>query len=552
MAHPSIADPVHNDFASPRSPERPPHKRAKMRKRVQSIWQEAPLWVHITIVAAGALLAIAAVLISANWPYRHRKIHAMLEDVLTSDVSFTGYHRLYFPRPGFEATGITIRRKTAPAGTPPLGHIDSMRVVGTWTDLVMLRQRVEQVEVTGFRIVVPAIGSNANKMSFPQGSAKEFSGPETMIERMVVHDSILEILRQSGKPLVFPIKQVEFTNLHKGEAFTYAVDMQNAIPRGRILARGSMGPILAHDFDGTPLTGTFAFTGVNLHDVGEISGTLDSRGEFRGSIRQMQVEASQTTPNFAVTDGKYTRVDGTIEGTLSGVNGDLAVRLIELKIGPTMIHATGSIAGSPKKTNLDINVEHGRVEDVMRPFIHGDVPITGPVSLRSHAYLGPPGDGFIARLRLNGSFDVPADKVTDKDTEKSLSAFSQRAQGKQKNTGLQSDASAPPPGTDVLSSLKGPAKVENGVASTSHLTFRVPGADATLAGTYRFHDNAVHLTGNLKRDTDISHTATGFKSLLLKPLAPFFKKKNAGAVIPIAVTGLPGHYKVSQNLAHNK
>jgi len=53
-------------------------------------------------------------------------------------------------------------------------------------------------------------------------------------------------------------------------------------------------------------------------------------------------------------------------------------------------------------------------------------------------------------------------------------------------------------------------------------------------------------------DTDISHTATGFKSFLLKPLAPFFKKKNAGAVIPIAVTGLPGHYQVSQNIAHNK
>lgn len=104
----------------------------------------------------------------------------------------------------------------------------------------------------------------------------------------------------------------------------------------------------------------------------------------------------------------------------------------------------------------------------------------------------------------------------------------------------------------MLSSLQGPVKIENGVATTSRLQFRVPGAETTLAGTYRFHDNAVHLTGNLMMDTDISHTATGFKSFLLKPLAPFFKKKNAGAVIPIAVTGLPGHYQVSQNIAHNK
>jgi hypothetical protein len=53
-------------------------------------------------------------------------------------------------------------------------------------------------------------------------------------------------------------------------------------------------------------------------------------------------------------------------------------------------------------------------------------------------------------------------------------------------------------------------------------------------------------------DTDISHTATGFKSWLLKPLAPFFKKKNGGAVVPIAVTGGPGNYKVTQDLMHTK
>jgi hypothetical protein len=53
-------------------------------------------------------------------------------------------------------------------------------------------------------------------------------------------------------------------------------------------------------------------------------------------------------------------------------------------------------------------------------------------------------------------------------------------------------------------------------------------------------------------DTDISHTTTGFKSFLLKPLAAFFKTKNAGAVVPIAVTGTPGNYKVTQNLTHSK
>jgi hypothetical protein len=53
-------------------------------------------------------------------------------------------------------------------------------------------------------------------------------------------------------------------------------------------------------------------------------------------------------------------------------------------------------------------------------------------------------------------------------------------------------------------------------------------------------------------DADISHATTGVKSMLLKPLIPFFKKKKAGAEIPIAVTGGPGSYKVGQDILPKK
>lgn len=543
MAHISITPP---------EPKTPPHQ-GRVRRKVRSIWHEAPLWVHCVVVAVAALLATGAVLVSANWPYRHRKIQPMLEDVLTSDVVFSGYHRIYFPRPGFVATGVTIRRKTAPPGAPPLGYINSMIVEGTWTDLIMLRQRVELIDITGFHIRVPAIGSQESKQSFPAGSAKDFSGPETMIERMVVHNSLLEVMRDNAKPLAFPIKQLEILNLHKGEALTYAVDMRNPFPSGRILAHGSMGPIHGSDFPSTPVSGNFAFVQVNLHDVGEISGALAAHGLFKGNLRTMEVETSVDVPNFAVTDGRPTAVKGSMQTAFSGDNGDLDIHAIDLTIRESHIHATGSIKGDAKATNLDITVERGRAEDLMQPFIHKEVPITGPVALKSHAYLGPPGDGFIAKLRMTGSFDVPAEKLTDKKTEKNLSAFSQRAQGKEKpNTGVETNGKSPTGETDALSSIKGPARIENGVVQTSGLIFKVAGASAELNGTFRFRDEAVHLTGTLKMNTDISHTSTGFKSFLLKPLAPFFKKKNAGAVIPIAVTGLPGHYKVSQDIAHNK
>jgi AsmA-like C-terminal region len=544
MAHSALTPPI-PDSSKPR-------QRGRIRREVRSIWHEAPIWVHCVIVAVGVLLAVAAVLISANWPYRHRKIASMLEDVLASEVTFTGYHRTYFPRPGFVATGITMKRKSAP-DLPPLGHVDSMAVAGTWSDLIMLRRRVEFVDITGLHVVVPPIGSKENHEDFPAGSGKDFDGPDTAIEHFAVHNSLLDIMRTNGQRFSFPIKELEIRNLHKGEALTYAVDMQNAIPSGHIFARGAMGPINGADFLSTPVNGNFSFTQVKLSDVGRVSGNLNARGVFKGTLRSMEIETSTDTPDFAVIDGRPTPVNATMQATLAGLHGDLDIHAIDIKVVGTQIHVSGTIQGEPKTTNLDVSVDRGRAEDVMRPFMHDEVPIVGTVSVKGHAYLGPPGDGFIQKFRMTGAFDIPAERVSDRETEKNLSAFSERASGKRgPNTGVDPGKSATEDARDVLSSLKGSASIKNGVASTSGLTFQVAGASAKLAGTFSFHDERVHLTGNLKMDTDISHTATGFKSVLLKPLAPFFKKKNAGAVVPIAVTGLPGHYQVSQDITHTK
>jgi hypothetical protein len=60
------------------------------------------------------------------------------------------------------------------------------------------------------------------------------------------------------------------------------------------------------------------------------------------------------------------------------------------------------------------------------------------------------------------------------------------------------------------------------------------------------------MLGDVSIQSDVSHAATGVKSMLLKPLIPFFKKHNAGAKIPIAITGSPNQYKVTQDILHNK
>ncbi|HEY6490751.1 MAG TPA: AsmA-like C-terminal region-containing protein [Terracidiphilus sp.] len=474
----------------------------------------------------------------------------LLEDMLGSQLEIAHYHRTYFPHPGFVAEGLILRRKSAP-DLAPLGTVKQLAVQGAWTDFLLLRPRVRLVDLQALHIVIPAPGSRANREDFPPGSAADFGGPDSLIQHLKIHDGLLEILRENGTLFSFPIKELDLQNFQKGRTIKYVVDMQNAIPHGHIESSGNFGPLNAGNLAATPVSGTFAFSAVNLHDVGDLRGTLSSAGHFWGALGAIEAAADSDTPEFAVDDGRPTPVHGNVRCTVNGLTGEVAFQQLEVKSGATTIVANGSVAGAPKVTHLEVSIAHGRVQDVLRPFLHGAVPLTGRVDLRAQADLDrvQSGVGFLKRLHVNGTFDVPTGHATDPTMEKTLTDFSHRAQSHNDAPGNEQAAD---PEADALSTLRGRAQIENGVVSSPDLTFGVPGAQATLQGTFRFRDETAHLTGRLAMQAGISHTATGFKSFLLKPLDPFLRKGSAGAVIPIAVVGGPGHYEVTHDFSHKK
>jgi hypothetical protein len=433
-------------------------------------------------------------------------------------------------------------------------------VQGTWLDLLMLRKRVRLVSITGLHIVIPPLGSRANHEEFPPGSSENFGGPTAVVEQLRIHESILDILRTDGSRYSFPIRMLTIHNLQKGQALGYSVDMQNAKPTGHIFSTGNFGPLNAHDLGATPLSGDFTFSSVNLSDIGKVSGTLASVGHFHGDLAALEADATSNTPDFAVGSGKATPFTASVHSTINGLNGDVILRGVDAKTGKTTIHIQGGIVGSPKVINVDTTVIGGRVQDILRPFLENEVPVAGMVWLHSHARLDPSGNGlkFLQRLRVDGAFDVPGERLTDRATEQKLLAFSQRARGGKTSesdpgsAGAASADSASSSSTDVLSSLNGHATIRDGVVSTPRITFQIPGAAVDLNGSFNFRDSTVRLVGNLHMDSDVSHTTTGFKSVLMKPLIPFFKKDKAGAVIPIAVTGSKGGYKVAQDVLPRK
>jgi hypothetical protein len=505
-------------------------------------------WALCLTVAIVILGAIGFHYISEYWPYRYRNIKPLLENVFASHIKIGHYHRTYFPRPGFVATEITLRRNTAP-NLPPVGSIRNLVVQSTWVDLLLLRKSVSVVDVKGLHVVIPPVGTRANREDFPPGSSADFSGPSTVVERLDIHDSILDIMRTNGSRYSYPIRQLIIRNVHKGETVTYSVDMQNAKPAGHLRASGTFGPLTPKSLGATPLSGDFTFSPVNLHDFGGISGVLSAAGHFQGTLSAIETYATSDTPDFAVGSGRPTAILGSVKCTVNGLNGDLVLNDVDVKIGATTVHAQGDIMGRPKVTDLDITVTHGRAQDILRPFFQDEVPIVGRALLRGHARLEPVINKakFLQRLEMDGTFEVPAERLTDKPLEQKLTDFSERAQrSKPSEGGPGRDAQTSDPPASVLSSIQGQVKIRYGIVSTHQLAFRVPGAAADLSGIYNLHDRSVHMLGNLQMDSDISHVTTGFKSLLLKPLIPFFKRKNAGAVIPIAITGYPNHYKITQ------
>jgi len=508
------------------------------------------------LVAAGGCVVLLCILtvglyfVDQRWPYRYRNVKPVLESVFASKLTIDHYHRTYFPHPGFVATEMTLRRNTAP-NLPPVGSTQELVVQGRWIDLLLLRNRVWLVDVTGLHVVIPPVRSEANREDFPPDASSDFAGPSTAVQLFVMHDAVLDILRTNGGRYTFPIHEVRIGNLQAGKAVSYSIDMMTPRPTGHIQANGSFGPLLPKNLGGTTLSGTFTYTQVDFKSIGGMSGMMTSQGKFLGSIDAIQVSATSVIPDFAVGRGKQTQVTVVSQGTVNGLNRDIVLHRVETRTGATLIEASGTIMGAPKVTDLDITVTKGRAEDLLRPFAHEDVPIIGSVWLKTHAHIDAAENAktFLERLKMDGSFDVPAEQITDRHTEQSLSRFSQRAQA---DPSAKNEEQVTGAANDVVSSIKGPAIVREGMVTTRGLEFIVPGASAHLHGTYNLKGGAVNLTGDLRMQNDISHVTTGFKSALLKPFAPFFKKKKAGAVVPIAITGRPGAYKVGQDLLHDK
>jgi alkylated DNA repair dioxygenase AlkB len=151
----------------------------------------------------------------------------------------------------------------------------------------------------------------------------------------------------------------------------------------------------------------------------------------------------------------------------------------------------------------------------------------GATNFHAHVVWPSGNQKFLKRVVLQSDFEIEHAQWTKPERQMSVNMLSKKASGKKKD----------PETPNVTADLKGKVLLSNEIAKFQDTSFQVPGAEAVMHGTYNLQDTKMDFHGDLKTEASISDDSTGVKAVLLKPLDPLFKKKHAGAVVPVEMTG---------------
>ncbi len=460
------------------------------------------------------------------WPYSQKQVLQDFHEASDSQVQVRNFRRVYFPSPGCIVEGLVFHH--APNEDKPLITIEKVTVQGSYLELIA--QKVTRITAEGVHISIPAFGT---------GKVLRTTPSKITIGEFVTKNATLEFATQEpGKFLRFDIHQAIIHDIGWSIPFKYEVKVRNPEPPGEVTAEGKFGPWNSSNAGQTPFSGGYKFENADLSFYKAIAGTLSSTGQFSGILGHIDISGTTNVPDFEVTMGHHP-VDLTTKFSayVDATHGNTFLKRIDADLRRTHIVAKGSVAKSPNgngKTGLiDVESTRAHIEDLLGLFVKASrSPMAGTADIHAHIQI-PPGDDFLKKIRLQGSFGVGQGRFTDSSTQKDVDSLSAGAQG-------ESAKEKKDPQT-VLAYLEGKVGVANGTAQFSDLFFQIPGAHVRLHGSYNLVNYKIDLRGRMRVDSKISETTSGAKSFLLKMMDPIFKKKKKGEVVPVHIGGTYDH-----------
>jgi AsmA-like C-terminal region len=507
---------------------------------------KAAWWASIAALATLVVLVVVAMAGSRTEPLR-KLVVSTLADRLGSDVELRAFSVDAFPQVVIRGSGLVLRLRghapSAAAGVPPLIEIDRFTVHTSIIDLLRRPRRFRKVTLEGLVVNIPPGGLRTERSSgdaaAPTPARTESGGAAEspiLVDELLADGALLRIIpRREGKPpREFAIQALTMRTLGLAQAMPFTATLTNPVPKGQIETSGTFGPWQKDDPGSTPLGGKYSFQKADLGTIKGIGGILDSTGAFDGQIRRIAVKGETRTPDFHLDISQQpVALTTTFEAVVDGTDGDTYLNTVNAQFLKTSLTAKGAVVGTQgvrgRTVQLHVHIQEGRIEDLLRLAVKSEKPLmVGRVGLRSN-FLLPPGEAVvIERLELAGEFDVEAATFTGDNIQRRLAAMSQRARGRDPDELAE----------NVVSDLSGKFRQKNGTLTFSNLGFAMPGAIVRLHGSYGLESGALWFDGTLRMEATISQAAGGgVKGFLLKAIDPIFRKKGAGAIIPITLRG---------------
>jgi hypothetical protein len=394
---------------------------------------------------------------------------------------------------------------------------------------------VDTVYVKGMELNIPPKESRREFTKKMRSQTRKLS---VFVDQFVCQDTklIINTLNPAKAPLEFAISDLKMKDIGRGQPMRFDATLVNPKPVGNIHSTGLFGPWHEDDPRDTPVQGDYSFSQADLSTLKGIAGILSSTGQYEGTLSNIVVDGSTDTPDFRLAiSGHPVPLHTEFHAIVDGTNGDTHLKPVKATFLKSSLIATESVTrmlhARGHDIELDVVVDHARIEDLLRLGVRTDPPVmNGPVQLQTKLSLLPSEGDIADRLKLSGNFHVSGGHFGNPKVQARVDSLSLRSQGKMK------DEKENAPG-EVPVDLQGVFTLKDGLLSFSLIHFLIPGTHVDMAGNYSLDGRTFDFRGTVKMDAKLSQMTTGWKSLLLKPVDRFFSKDGAGTEVPVRVTG---------------
>jgi hypothetical protein len=438
-----------------------------------------------------------------------------------------------------EGDGVQLRHRGR-RDLPPMFAMKQFRFDVELRTLLDRTKVLHLVTVDGMEINVPPKGQRPDLGSGTGQdvrSTQDAAGDTTsnvLLEQVVITNATLAILPNNSKkfPLRFDIHRVRLESAGQHVAMKYEAALTNAKPRGEIQSSGTLGSWVGDEPGDSHLAGVYKFTDADLGVFSGIAGTLESSGQFEGTLSSVNVKGEATVPDFRLKDvGNPVRLQTRFEVRVDGTSGDTILKPVNGSLGATSFRTSGGIirheSDLRRTISLNVSMPSGNIHDLLSLAMKGTPFMRGKISLNTKIDIPPLTGPVREKLLLDGQFQLSQARFLKSTVQDQIDTLSRRGRGQPGNTDI----------TGVVSVMAGKFTLANEMVTFQSLSFAVPGSGVDLAGTYDLDRDTLDFHGTLRLQAKVSETMTGWKRWVLKPIDPFFSKQGAGTLLRIQVVG---------------